>query len=195
MTKGAKGDWLTATTVGDSVFMHIRVAMRLKLITREDSLSYEAKWKREVEDLIKRNEAYNDFIIKGERYQFNLTGLGWINCDRFYKYSKSQLVNYTVQTTDSLSVYPYMLPMVVFKKDNAVLRGYADKNGKVVFGKIPKNEDVTLVLVGVRDGKIFTCIQELTTTRKGAQELKFSETSPEAFSKQLKRLGTVWNRS
>ena len=178
--------------VGDTVTIHIRSAMRLKYITIEDSLRYEAKWKQELEDAIKRKRAYSEFMQLNDQYDFKISALGWINCDRF--------LNYPEQATTKLNFLlneefkdTYFHSILVFNKTNVLMQGnYA--NDKISFQRIPKGQSVSLVCIGIKNGKLITCIRNLIVQEPEISDLQFTETNPEELKEKLRQFGTVDRR-
>jgi hypothetical protein len=184
-------DWWTAA-VGDSIYLPIRLATQFKYITREDSIRWEAYWQARIDEAIRRNKSNKEFLEVADKYRFKLDGLGWINCDRFYETPASQLAELVARpemTFDDAFVYS----ILIFKDGNVALP-CEWKDGRIRSPKIPVGEAVSLVCLGVKNGKAFTCIKQLRTGREPVTDLKFEESSPGQFKEQLRRFGTVGNR-
>jgi hypothetical protein len=82
--------------------------------------------------------------------------------------------------------------MIVFKNNNVAMQCWSE-NGVIKSQRIPLGEQVTVVSIGVKQGKAFTCVKDITITRE-KQQLEFKESSPEDFKEQLARLGRVTSR-
>ncbi|MBL0153348.1 MAG: hypothetical protein IPP93_07645 [Chitinophagaceae bacterium] len=181
-------DWYETKNVGDTIFIPLHVAMRMKMINREDSLYYESMFKKELEDAIKQQNSYAEFLVKSSEYSFTIRELGWINCDRFLNYPKNRLTDLIVKADDGFSD-GYFQAMVIFEKDNACLNGSWNK-GTVVFPNLPLGKEVQVVCTGVKDGKMFASIQQMIVERN-PPPLVFEMITPEAFREKLSRFGTV----
>ena len=178
--------------VGDTVIMHISTATRLKYLTREDSLNYEAKWKQELEEAIKRNRAYSELIQLSNQYDFKISALGWINCDRFMNFPKESITDLKFVNSEEYKD-TYFHSILVFNKENVLLQGNYSNN-KIVFQRIPKGQNVSLICIGVKDGKLITCIRNLIVGDTEITDLNFSETTPEELKEKLRQFGSVDQR-
>ena len=67
------------------------------------------------------------------------------------------------------------------------MQGYCGKN-KLLFSGIPKYSNVHLVCVGVKNGKVLSCIKSMQVGKEEVKDLKFEETTPEKFKAQLAAL-------
>lgn len=181
-------DWYETKNVGDTIFIPLHVAMRMKMINREDSLYYESMFKKELEDAIKQQNSYAEFLAKSSEYSFTIRELGWINCDRFLNYPKNRLTDLIVKAEDGFSD-SYFQAMVIFEKEKACLNGSWNK-GSVVFPNLPLGSEVQVVCTGVKEGKMFASIQRMTVERN-PPPLVFEMITPEAFREKLSRFGTV----
>ena len=184
-------DWINdGYFVGDSLVIPLRIAMRRKLITREDSLRYEMEFKKKFDDAVKRNDAYSDFMMKKNSYDFRITGLGWINCDRFLNYPPGRLSEFYVKTPEGYEGI-YFASMLLFENDRSAMAGTWDLNGRISFPKIPLGETVSLVCLGAKDGKMYASVQHLFVERDPNIILKLEEVTPEQFKEKLQRFGNV----
>ena len=164
--------------------------MRRRLITREDSIRYEGQFKKKLDDIIKRNDAYNEFVLQKRSYDFRITGLGWINCDRFLNYPSSRLAEFYVKTPEGYEG-TYFSSMLLFENDRSAMAGFWDINGRISFQKIPLGEKVSLVCLGAKDGKMYASVQELFVQRDPSIILKLEEVTPEEFKEKLQKFGNV----
>jgi len=176
--------------VGDSLVIPLKYAMRRKMITREDSLRYEMEFKKKYEDAVKRGNAYNDFVLKKNAYDFRITGLGWINCDRFLNYPPGRLSEFYVKTPEGYEG-SYFASMLLFENNRSAMAGSWDFSGRISFPKIPLGEVVSLVCLGAKDGKMYAAVQQFSVERDPKIVLKLEEITPEEFKEKLSRFGNV----
>jgi len=185
---GAK-DWYEPSFVGDSITIPLSLARRMKLVTREDSLAYEVKWRREYEEAMQRKQAYSEFLQIREKYSFNISGLGWVNCDKFANYRASRLAGFALATADEFKA-TYFNAIVIFDRQNLTLQGYWN-NGTISFPQLPIGESVNVVCVGAKGGKVYSAIQKFIIQKDEKNTLQFKETTPEEFRNALARFGNV----
>lgn len=178
--------------VGDSVIMPLRIAMRRKLISREDSIRYEMEFKKKFDDAVKRNDAYNDFVLQKRSYDFRITGLGWINCDRFLNYPAARLSEFYVKTPEGYEG-TYFASMLLFENSRSAMAGSWDLNGRISFPKIPLGEEVSLICLGAKEGKMYASVQQFFVERDPKIILKLEEVTPGQFKGKLSRFGSVQN--
>ena len=76
------------------------------------------------------------------------SGLGWINCDRFYDTNEKITMKFSIDGGDSETPYSVYL---IFKDINSVLPIYKVTNGTYQTPKIPKGAKATLLAVKVID--------------------------------------------
>lgn len=162
---------------GDSVVMTFRQAMRRKLLTSEDSIKVLEKFYTDSITLDNRHQLMG-------KYSFTITNLGWYNCDKFNNNVPKTLFAFNPgEGFDPGS----MVSHIVFTRYKSVMAG-SYKNNKIQFGRVPKNESVKIVCIGIKNGKVLACIQELNTDQEEIGNLAFEETSPVAFKQKLQSL-------
>lgn len=162
---------------GDSVVMTFRQAMRRKLLTPEDSIKVLEKFRTDSLNLDNRHQLM-------DKYSFTITNLGWYNCDKFNNNVPKVLFAFNPgEGFDPGS----MVSHIVFTRYKSVMAG-AYKDNKIQFGRVPKNESVKIVCIGIKNGKVLACIQELNTDREEIGNLAFEETTPAAFKQKLQSL-------
>jgi hypothetical protein len=163
--------------VGDSVRMYFTQAIKLKLLSPQDSLRLTAEFRKD-------SIAEDTRLKLMNRYTFTLSNLGWFNCDRFAN-DRGPKVLFTYKPEEGFDGAA-MVSNLVFTRYRSVLPGNY-KDDQIVFGSIPKDEPVKLVCIGVKNGRIMACIQSLAAGQEvGA--LAFEETTPEQFKKKLQTL-------
>lgn len=163
---------------GDSVYMTFRQALRKKLLTTEDSLLVLEQLRQEDVRNNQRQEMMN-------KYSFSITGLGWYNCDK-YNNIPGPRVLFTFKPGEGFEPNT-MVSHLVFTRYKSIIKGNY-KGDKIEFGRVPQNEPVKVVCIGIKNGKVMACIQELDTDREEIGQLAFKETSPEQFRQRLSDL-------
>jgi hypothetical protein len=123
-----------------------------------------------------------------EQYTFNITSLGWINCDKFLA-RQGPRTQFVASTGDEFE-NTYFQSFLIFKDMNSIIGGkWID--GKLVFDGMPVGRRVTLVCVGMKDGKAYSSLKETNISPTMLTGLEFQETTPEKFRESLKRFGNV----
>jgi len=175
--------------VGDSIKIPLHIAARMKLITREDSIQYEVTFRKQFEDAVRQKNAYSEFLLKKEEYNFRISGLGWINCDRFLGYPRSRLTDFVLNPGSGFEG-TYFQSLLIFDKERSAMPGVWI-NGKINFYNLPVGHTVHVICTGARDGKMFATVQRIVIEKFKTPELQFEETSPEGFRRKLSRFGSV----
>lgn len=165
---------------GDSVEMTFYQALYRQLLTPEDSA-------RAMEKILREDARYEQRQELMGRYNFTITGLGWYNCDKANNRGPRTLFAFKPEAGFEPST---MVSHLVFTKVKTVLKG-SYKDNKITFGRVTKDEPVRIVCIGIKDGKVMSCIQELTTDREEIGDLVFTETTPEQFRKKLQSLNLI----
>ncbi len=173
----------TIPIVGDSVDMSFEDAIKNKLISKKDSITW---IKKAATDSIR----YFAMLKTRKEYTFSVKNLGWINCDRFSD-DRGPKVEFTLNLGAGYDARNFQSELV-FTRYRSVMTGYYAAN-KLLFSKIPENEPVQLICVGVKDGKVLTCIQPLTVSAHEVNNLVFEETTPEQFRQKLRALNLSAN--
>ena len=114
------------------------------------------------------------------RYNFSVTTTGWINCDRFSN-DNSPRVEFAVSGNKDEKLYCSYL---VFKDIKMLLPSYV-YNNKCTFYDIPQGKDVTLITIGIRNGKTVCSMRDIKTGRGDITGMRFEETDPEDFKQRL----------
>jgi hypothetical protein len=161
--------------VGDSIMIEYTMAKQLKLASKSDIEKYEKQ-------LLQDSAAWNEKLKKIPFYEFQISKLGFMNCDRFEN-DQSPKVEFTLNLGEGENADNFF-SVLAFDKYRSVIQGYCGKN-KLRFSQIPENANVHLVCVGVKDGKVLSCIQSFQAGKEEVNDLKFKETTPDDFKKQL----------
>lgn len=174
------GEDIMMNVVGDSVEMTFYQALYKQLLTPEDSA-------RAMQKILQEEASFDHRQELMGRYNFAITGLGWYNCDKFNNRGPRTLFAFKPGEGFEPST---MVSHLVFTRVKTVLKGDY-KDNKITFGRVTKDEPVRIVCIGIKDGKVMSCIQELTTDREDIGNLVFTETTPEQFRKKLQSLNLI----
>lgn len=200
--------------IGDSTRLTVDQAVRWHYIDRKDSMKYVLKVKADslrfirtqfntmntqLQFTLRSNSAgigetllltdslkaeYAARLQVMQSYSFSVSRMGWINCDRFYKYeNKSDFVINLPAGTDAGK----FVTQLVFTSIRSVMPGEYDGN-RIGFKNIPVNMPVYLVGLGEQDGKVMSFMQPFKTSASAVSITKLEETTPEAFKEKLKQL-------
>jgi hypothetical protein len=112
-------------------------------------------------------------------YVFNVTKLGWINCDRFQNLPEDQKTDFVVKTPG----HSDLTIRLIFEDDRTILNGVS-KGEETVFRDMPLNKKVKLVAIGYKNGgpalaSARTTISKTTFTIKQFKELTIEELEKE----------------
>lgn len=115
---------------------------------------------QEVEEIVEYedNEDYgfiSGVYVKTQEQSFlqnylvgQFSGLGWINCDRFYDAEETMTMKFSIDGGDGDTPYSVYL---IFKDINSVLPVYKITNGTYQTPEIPKGAKATLLAIKVTD--------------------------------------------
>ena len=164
---------------GDSITMKFESAVRLKMVSREDSIRY-------------RQLLYQDSVQRETRrqyltnYRFEVKDLGWINCDKPFP-GQGRPVEFTINLGEGVEAGNF-ITQLVFERYRSMAAPVSYGDNKVRFRNIPLDEPVHLVTVGVIDGKVVSCIKSLNVTREEITDLPLEETNSKEFRKNVAEL-------
>ena len=114
------------------------------------------------------------------RYEFSISATGWINCDRFL-HDPSPKVEFAVTGNAEEKVYCAYL---VFKDIKSVMPSYF-MNNKCTFRDVPVGKEVTLITIGISNGKTICSIRNMKTGSGDIGGLQFLATSPQEFKRKM----------
>lgn len=174
---------------GDSVMMNFVQAMKENLVNSSDSIRFMQKLRIDSIEFFEKwrsdSIAYVRRLEFNKAYSFDITGLGWINCDRFMNRGQPQL-EFTIKidpgTHKGGSDYK-----LIFTNMKSVLPGHYE-SGLVNFGLVPVGEPVQVVCVSENDGKPIACIQKAVTGKEAIARLVFEPVTPALFRERLLQL-------
>ena len=168
---------------GDSIVMKFESALRLKLVSKEDSIRFR---KLLYQDSVNR-ESKRKYLTD---YRFEVRALGWINCDRLLE--PGPRTEFTINLGEEIDAGNFV-SQLVFDRYKSIMQGYYS-GSKIQFRSIPVGEPVHLVTVGVIDGKVYSCIKSFEVSRQEIDGLPLQETNSEEFRKNVKQLITTVSR-
>jgi len=171
--------------IGDSIDIDFEEAVNKKFISREDSVAYETKWKKEtaLQDSISRQ-----YILIKSQYEFRITNLNWINCDRFLA-SNAPKIDFVADLGDD-NRNTFFQGFAIFKNVNGIMPARWSE-GKLYFKNLPEKEPVSIVCIGIREGRAWYSISETVVEKQELKIMKFEATDPVEFRKKLRQFGNV----
>lgn len=119
-------------------------------------------------------------------YALQVLSLGWINLDRFVK--KGNTINYKIKVKNRDGRAKVSM---IFKSLSSILPS-RNINGHFSFGKVNKDEGVTLVAIKKQKGKLYLDIIDTTTKVNPDVEFDFKEVSLDEMINELERLNEMF---
>ena len=138
------------------------------------------------EEKVESNNLKEDDIVEVNQYLFRSTRLGWINVDRFYKYSKPA-VDFFIRTENADKI----IVNAIFNRFKGIVQGRY-QNGKIHFDRIPEGEEMTFVAIKTLDNQIYLAVKEAVVTEKGEMELDFQPVTLELLKKEMEKLNALY---
>jgi hypothetical protein len=173
----------------DSIIISFDRAVKEGYVSVKDSLAFVMQVRADSLLFVEQRKADSILFVKQKefegRYNFSVTGLGWINCDKFFKASQPRVefsINVGTDMEHAMSNYN-----LVFTNIKSVMKGRYE-NGHVSFGKLPEGEDVKLVCVLEHNNKAMACVQSFKISRGIIASLKFEEVTAETFRQKIEKL-------
>jgi hypothetical protein len=166
--------------MADSILLPFKEAVAEKLISQRDSLRFTALLR--MDSLLYQQTVQQDSIAFLQKmafekaYRFNISGLGWVNCDKLMKPGVPQVdfvIRYAPGEAPSNGLYN-----LVFTNIKSIIKGQYI-NGNIHFGILPVGEPVQLICIAEQQGKAFRVSNE------AAGQLIFEPTSPAKMQQQL----------
>ncbi len=183
-------DWYTSEKfVGDTVSMPLYIASRLKLVSQEDSIKYEAMFEKQLEEVKQQRMNYAAFLQKRNDYIFRISNLGWFNCQRYANYAQPKLTEYVVEPGSGFDENTFTA-MLIFERERLAITGKWE-NGNIVFPKLPLGQPCSIICTGLKNGKMMSAVKQTTITKAPVNDMVFEETSPAEFKEKLRQFGNV----
>lgn len=174
---------------GDSVMISFEKAVKEGLLSAADSLAFVKQARADSLFFAEKRRQDSIAFVKQKEfertYNFDITSLGWINCDKFYK-TDIPKIEFTINVDTDLekAMGNYNL---VFTNIKSVIKGRY-KNGQIHFGTLPLGEPVQLVCVAAQNNKAIACIKSFKIAPDVFASLQFAEMTAEEFTQRLVKL-------
>lgn len=137
-----------------------------------------------------------DKKIKNENllsYVFQITKMGWINCDRYIESKNPVELIVEINPNDKAGKF-----YLVFGNSNSIVVGdeMANTESKLIFKNIPKNEPITIVGMYTEGDKIFFAMKDYKVTGESISFPALTLTSRDDLSSaMLEKFGKdIWSR-
>ncbi len=120
-------------------------------------------------------------------YILNTSKLGWINCDRFSN-SRTKRIEYKlkIKNADGANI------SLVFKSINAILPSSND-NGVYDFQTVGLDEDIVLVAIKRKNGKLYFDTVETKTAKEPKIDFEFKEVSVDELKREIEKLNSLFD--
>jgi hypothetical protein len=155
-------------------------ALAAGLMSKNDSLNYVKERRHDSLEYVKKLRNY-------KYYKFSLTTIGWFNCDYFDK-TKTTPINFAVNFDEEI-IADKWVSHLVFTRLRSMIKG-SNNGNQIQFRGIPDNEEVYVVCVGVKNGKMVSAVAPYNTSSRQVKMPVLEETTPEAFRQKLQVLNT-----
>ena len=124
-------------------------------------------------------------VIDVNRYFFNVSQLGWINCDRFDN-NKNLKTNYSILIDEPNKT----IANVIFHSIKAIVPGCIESD-RITFKNVPLGEMITIVAVKMVNNKLFLAIKETEITDKLETELDYKPVTMKLLKKEMEKLNKL----
>lgn len=123
---------------------------------------------------------------------FNVTKLGWINCDGFINFDNNIDLILNVGIDKESAIY-----CVVLNDYNSIVAGVPHGNGKFIFRNVPSNISVSIIGVGKTEDKMIYGIMSTITNEPEINFVNWQKTTlPQLKLKFEKRFGeNIWSKN
>lgn len=134
-------------------------------------------------DVRRPNFSANTLSSIGEKYSIGLNKLGWINCDRFFKYPGKK-TDFVVDLKDSSFNY---ITYLVFENFKSIMQA-GETGNYAVFQKVPVGEPVKIISIGIRNGKTMAVVKNTITGNSIFSDLQFESTTSDYLKNSLSKI-------
>jgi hypothetical protein len=115
------------------------------------------------------------------KYIFNSTKLGWINCDRFIEGSNNTQLTVDLSDTSSVNV------CLVFMNLNSVMNISDKANGKIHFNRIPVGEEATVIAFKKDGDNMYFSSETITIEKFHKTSLVMTKITEADFKNRIKK--------
>lgn len=137
--------------------------------------------KKEFEEQLSNNSKEIN-MADVNRYFFDVSQLGWINCDRF-KNDLNPLINFSIYIKEPEKT----VVNLVFNRFKSVIPGNFQTD-RIIFNNIPINEKVTIIAFKTKEDKVLLSIKETTISTTEETILDFQPVTMDLLKSTLKKL-------
>ncbi len=109
-----------------------------------------------------RNGYYNGALYNSAAV-FQVTGMSWINCDRFMD-SPAAIVQQVVTNVSPSAIY-----LLVLEDSNAIMAGAVGSSGELNFPKVPPDRKAVLICYEANPNKNLFGLKHIVTSRESVQ--------------------------
>ncbi len=169
--------------VGDTAEL-LPLTIKINKLEPIDTVYKVVQWvNKGFKDMRQPNFPANTLTNIGEKYSIGINKLGWINCDRFFKYPGKTGV-FIVDLKDSSFNY---MTFMVFENFKSIMQ--AGVNGNyAIFDNVPVGEPVKIISVGIKDGQTVSVVKNTVITEGIYKDLSFEPTSALDFKYALGKI-------
>ena len=114
-------------------------------------------------------------------YVADVTQLGWINCDKFYK-DPGEKVQLVVNESEEAAMY------VVCKDINSILTCFPAGKGTYVATGIPMGRNVSVISIKLKDGKAQFAMRDVKAGNTNALDMKYRSMNIKELREELRNL-------
>jgi TonB family protein len=148
-------------------------------------LGHVALTKEEFETKVKDDNFQEINVSDVNRYFFNVSQVGWINCDR-YSRNIGSITDYSI----SIDEPEKTIVTMIFHRLKTVLPGFI-KSKRVTFYRVPLGEKVTIVAFKTVDNNILLAIKETVITNTVETGLDFQPVTMDLLKKEMEKLNKI----
>lgn len=144
-----------------------------------DTTSHNINW-QQANNNFRSDYTYIENQKELNKYIFNSTEFGWINCDRFV--NQTETTDLIVNTTDTLGVNFCL----VFKSINSVMN-VSDRNGVIKFYNVPVGQTATLVAFKRTSQETFYSSKTVNFQKNQSVEIALEKLTDKEFKDRIKQ--------
>ena len=179
---------LSNQALGDSVWVELSTARRYNFAVSDtivtttpvrgwyDFYVYDGKRPISRFDTAFSKQNLNNLANK---FSVDIRTLGWVNCDEFLRDTRPK-VDYVVKLSEPATDYYTVL---VFDRIKSMMNGFT-RGDQVTFSNLPLGEPVTIISVGVKEGKPVAAMHKTLLSKTIFDGLQFEETTPAEFKEK-----------
>jgi len=144
-----------------------------------DTTNHNINW-QQASSNFRSDMAYIENQKELNKYIFNSTELGWINCDRFQNVTNKTDLFVNLADTNGVSF------CLVFKNINAVMN-ISSKDKGIEFSNVPVGETATIVAFKKNSSETFFASKTITIQKKQTETLTLEKMTDKEFQERIKQ--------